>query len=111
MGRRIYRMGRSTIIWLPLFLFLCAVVLPFVPGAMGMFSDSAGPWYQQITSGLFVAALCYAYPMTWLCTRIGGDQMFLSPGYYLVLALYTAAWMFLLRTLFVVVERRRKNPI
>jgi hypothetical protein len=35
--------------------------------------------------------------------------MFFSPGYYLVLALYTALWMFLLRTLFRFFAQRAKK--
>ena len=76
---------------------------------MGMFSDSGGPWYQAITSRLFLAALLYAYPITLLCTRLVNDDMFLSPGYYLVLAFYTALWMFLLRTIFRFFERHAKR--
>ena len=73
---------------------------------MGLFSDSAGPWYQAITSRLFFAALMYAYPVTLFCTRLISDNMFFSPGYYLVLAFYTGCWMFLLRTIFRFFERR-----
>jgi hypothetical protein len=92
-----------------MFLFLCALVLPFIPGAMGMFSDSGGPWYQSVTSRLFLAALLYAYPVTVCCTRLVSDDMFLSPGYYLVLALYTATLVFLLRTTFRFFERRART--
>ena len=76
---------------------------------MGMFSDSGGPWYQVVTSRLFLAALVYAYPVTLCCTRLVSDDMFLSPGYYLVLALYTAALILLLRTIFRFFERRGKT--
>lgn len=92
-----------------MFLFLCALVLPFIPGAMGMFSDSGGPWYQSLTSRLFLAGLLYAYPVTLCCTRLVSDDMFLSPGYYLVLALYTATLVFLLRTTFWFFERRART--
>ena len=101
---------RKTIRWfliaLPAFLFLCALTLPFIPGATGMFSDSAGPWYQPVTAPLFLAALFYSYPVTFLCTRLVSDDMFFSPGFYLVLAIYTALWMFLFRSLFRFFERR-----
>jgi hypothetical protein len=105
-AHRLYRVLRSSVILLPLFLFACALVLPFVPGAMGLFSDSAGPWYQPITAPLFLGALLYGYPVTFLCTRLGGDNMFLSPGYYVVLALYSLIWILLLRALFLFFERR-----
>ena len=100
---------RWLVIGLPPFLFGCALILPFVPGAIGLFSDSAGPWYQPITAPLFLAALLYAYPVTLLCTRLVSDDMFFSPGYYLVLALYTAAWMFLLGSIFRLFKRRAKT--
>jgi hypothetical protein len=100
---------RRLVVALPAFLLGCALILPFVPGATGLFSDSAGPWYQPITAPLFLAALFYAYPVTLLCTRVVSDDMFFSPGYYLVLALYTAAWMFLLRSIFRFFERRARK--
>ena len=92
------RILRWFVIALPAFLFGCALVLPFIPGAMGLFSDSAGPWYQSVTAALFAAALFYSYPVTFLCTRLVSDDMFFSPGYFLVLAVYTAAWTFALRS-------------
>ncbi|HEY8834253.1 MAG TPA: hypothetical protein VIM09_01615 [Chthoniobacterales bacterium] len=93
-------------IWWPAFFFACALILPWVPGAAGLFSDSAGPWYQTITAPLFLASLFYSYPVTRLCTRVDGDKMFLSPGYYLVLAIYSLAWILLLRGVFLFFERR-----
>jgi hypothetical protein len=109
MRRRIYRTVRWAVILLPALLFLCALVLPQVPGAMGLFSDSAGPWYQSFTAPLFFASLYYGYPMTLLCVRLGGDDMFLSPGYYVVLAIYSFLWMMLLRAAFSFFERRAKT--
>ena len=106
MPRRIYRIVRWGVILLPALLFISALILPQIPGAMGLFSDSAGPWYQSFTSPLFLAALCYGYPVTRLCIRLGGDDMFFSPGYYVVLALYSFLWMMLLRATFVFFERR-----
>jgi hypothetical protein len=97
---------RWIIISLPALLFLSALVLPQIPGAMGLFSDSAGPWYQPFTSPLFLGALCYGYPVTRLCMRLGGDDMFLTPGYYVVLAIYTLLWTMLLRAAFQFLERR-----
>ena len=76
---------------------------------MGMFSDSAGPWYQPVTAPLFLTSLFYSYPVTLLCTRLVSDDMFLSPGYYLVLAVYTALWMLVLRSIFRFVERRARK--
>jgi hypothetical protein len=105
-GRRLYRFLRFLVILLPAFIFVCALVLPWIPGATGLFSDSAGPWYQPITSPLFLAALAYAYPVTRLCTQLVSDDMFFSPGYYVVLAIYTLLWMLLLRTAFRFFERR-----
>jgi hypothetical protein len=99
MSSRTYRTLRWCVIWLPLFLFLCAVILPFIPGAMGI-TDGAGPWYQAVTAKLFLAALVYAYPITLVCTRMISDDMFLSPGYDLVLAVYTALLVLLLRSIF-----------
>ena len=93
-------------ILLPAFLFLSALVLPFIPGAMGLFSDSAGPWFQKITESLFFASLVFAYPVTLVCTRLVTDEMFLTPGYYLVFAVYAALWVFLLRAMFRFFERR-----
>lgn len=107
LGQRLYRLVRFVVIWLPAFLFACALILPWVPGATGLFSDSAGPWYQQITSPLFLAALVFSYPVTLVCTGLGGDDMFFSPGYYVVLAIYTLIWILLLRALFSFCERRR----
>jgi hypothetical protein len=80
--------------------------LPWIPGATGLFSDSAGPWYRPVTAPLFLAALIYSYPVTLFCTRLVSDNMFFSPGYYAVLAIYTALWILLLRRLFVFFERR-----
>jgi hypothetical protein len=100
---------RRVVIALPAFLFGCALALPFIPGATGLFSDSPGPWYQSVTAPLFFAALFYSYPVTFLCTRLVSDDMFFSPGYYLVLAVYTVAWMFLLRSIFRFFERRAKK--
>ena len=100
---------RWLVIALPAFLFGCALVLPFIPEATGLFSDSAGPWYQPVTAPLFLAALLYSFPVTFLCTRLVSDDMFFSPGYFLVLATYTAAWMFLLRSIFRFFERRAKK--
>ena len=106
MRRRIYRIVRWGVILLPALLFISALVLPQIPGAMGLFSDSAGPWYQSFTSPLFLAALCYGYPVTRLCIRLGGDDMFFSPGYYVALAIYSFLWMMLLRATFAFFERR-----
>jgi hypothetical protein len=106
LGQRLYRLGRFVMISLPAFLLACALVLPWIPGATGLFSDSAGPWYQPITSPLFLAALFYSYPVTLFCTRLGGDDMFFSPGYYVVLAIYSLIWVLLLRALFSLFERR-----
>jgi hypothetical protein len=109
MRRRIYRIVRWCVILVPALLFISAVVLPQIPGAMGLFSDSAGPWYQSFTSPLFLAALCYGYPVTRLCIRFGGDDMFLSPGYYVVLAIYSLVWVLLLRAIFLFFERRNSK--
>ena len=106
LGQRLYSLVRFVVIWLPAFVFICALVLPWIPGATGLFSDSAGPWYQPVTAPLFVAVLMYAYPVTLLCTRLVSDNMFFSPGYYVVLAIYTALWIFILRSLFLFFERR-----
>jgi hypothetical protein len=100
---------RRLVIALPALLFGFALVLPFIPGATGLFSDSVGPWYQSFTAPLFLAGLGYSYPVTFLCTRLVSDDMFLSPGYFLVLAIYTAAWMFVLRSIFRLFERRAKK--
>ena len=108
MKRRIYRIARWGVILLPAVLFVCALVLPQIPGAMGLFSDSAGPWYQSFTAPLFLAALCYGYPVTRLCIQLGGDDMFLSPGYYVVLAIYSFLWVMLLRAVFLFFEARVK---
>lgn len=99
-GRRFYLFLRFVVILLPAFLLMCALILPWIPGATGLFSDSAGPWYQPITSTLFLAALGYAFPVTRLCTQLVSDDMFFSPGYYVVLAIYTILWMLLLRAAF-----------
>jgi hypothetical protein len=101
---------RRGVILLPALLFVSALLLPWIPGATGLFSDSAGPWYQPITAPLFVAALGYAYPVTLLCTRLVSDDMFFSPGYYAVLAVYTVLWMLLLRAAFRFFERRALKP-
>jgi len=104
----VYRFIRFFVLGLPAFLFLCALVIPFVPGAMGMFSDSAGLWYQPVTARLFLAALFYSYPVTFLCTSFR-DEMFLSPGYYLVLAGYTLLWILILRWIFRRFEDRARK--
>ena len=108
-ARRTYTIIRWLVIGVPAFLFFCALVLPFLPNATGLFSDSAGPWYQPVTAALFYAVLIYAYPVTFLCTRLVSDDMFFSPGFFLVLALYTALWMFLLRTIFRFFEQRARK--
>ena len=105
-AQRLYRLVRFIVVWLPAFLLACALILPWVPGATGLFSDSAGPWYQPVTSPLFLAALWYSYPVTLVCTRLVSDNMFFSPGYYVVLAIYTLVWILLLRALFSFFERR-----
>jgi hypothetical protein len=105
-GPRLYTFLRFVVIWLPAFLFISALLLPWIPGGTGLFSDSAGPWYQPITSALFLAALMYAYPVTLLCTKLVSDDMFFSPGYYVVLAVYTFLWIILLRAIFRFFERR-----
>jgi hypothetical protein len=105
-GRRVYRVLRWSVIALPAFLLLCALVLAWIPSATGLFSDSAGPWYQSVTALLFFAVLIYAYPVTLLCTRLVDDNMFFSPGYHVVLAIYTALWIVSLRALFSFFERR-----
>jgi hypothetical protein len=101
---------RWGVILLPALLFLSALLLPWIPGATGLFSDSAAPWYQPITSPLFLAALAFAYPVTRLCTQLVSDDMFFSPGYYVVLAVYTVLWMMLLRAAFRFLERRALKP-
>jgi hypothetical protein len=107
--RKLYKILRFVVIWLPAFLLACALVLPWISQATGLFSDSAGPWYQPITSPLFLAALLYSFPVTFLCTRFVSDEMFFSPGYYLVLAVYTASSMFVLRSIFWFFERHAKK--
>jgi hypothetical protein len=105
MRKQFYHFLRWGVILLPAFLFSCALILPWIPGAMGLFSDSAGPWYQPVTAPLFLAALLYSYPVTLLCTRLVSDNMFFSPGYYVVLALYSLLWVLLLRAVFLFFER------
>ena len=102
----VYRFIRWFVLVLPAFLFLCALSLPFTPG---MFTDSPAPWYKPVAAQLLVAALFYSYPVTLLCTRLVSDDMFLSPGYDLVLALYTALWILLLRSIFRFFERRARK--
>ena len=109
-AHRRYPFLRWGVILLPALLFVSAFVLPWIPGATGLFSDSAGPWYQPITSPLFLAALAYAYPVTRLCTQLVSDDMFFSPGYYVVLAIYTFLWMLLLQAAFRFFERRAHKP-
>ena len=111
LGQRLYRLVRFVVIWLPAFLFACALVLPWIPGATGLFSDSAGPWYQAITAPLFLAALVFSYPVTLVCTRLVSDDMFFSPGYYVVLAIYSLILFLLLRALFSFFERRAGRKI
>ena len=106
--RRLYKTVRWCVILLPGLLFLVALVVPQIPGAMGLFSDSPGPWYQSFTSPLFLAALLYAYPVTRVCVRVGGDDMFFSPGFYVVLAIYTLLLVILLRAVFLYFEGRAK---
>ena len=106
MRKQLYNILRCGVILLPAFLFCCALILPWIPGAMGLFSDSAGPGYQRVTAPLFLAALLYSYPVTLVCTRLGGDNMFFSPGYYVVLAIYSLVWVLLLRGVFSFFERR-----
>ena len=106
MRKRLYRAVRWGVILLPALLFISALLLPWIPGATGLFSDGAGPWYQPITSPLFLAALMYAYPVTLLCTKLVSDDMFFSPGYYVVLAIYTLLWIILLRATFRFFARR-----
>jgi hypothetical protein len=101
-----YRIVRTIVIYLPAFLFLCAFALPFTPG---MFTDSPSPWYKPLAQTLLEAALFYAYPVTLLCTRLVSDNMFFSPGYDLVLALYTGLWILLLRSIFRFFERRAER--
>ena len=108
MRKHIYRAVRWCVIFLPVLLLLSALLLPWIPGATGLFSDSAGPWYQPVTSQLFLATLIYAYPVTLLCTQLVSDDMFFSPGYYVVLAVYTFFWMMLLRAMFRFIERRNQ---
>jgi hypothetical protein len=108
MRKRLFATVDRCVIYLPVLLFVCALVLLWIPGATGLFSDSAGPWYQPITSVLFLAALVYAYPVTLLCTQLVSDDMFSSPGYYVVLAVYTFFWMMLLRAMFRFIERRNQ---
>jgi hypothetical protein len=97
------------VIFLPVLLFAAALVLPWIPGATGFFSASAGPWYQPITSPLFLGALFYAYPITRFCTELVSDDMFFSPGYYVVLAIYTFLWVMLLRATFRFFERNAEQ--
>jgi hypothetical protein len=106
---RFYDIVRWFVISIPALLFFAALVLPFIPGATGLFSDNAGPWYQPFTSRLFLAALFYCYPITFLCTRLISDNMFFSPGYYAVLAVYTVLAIWVLRTIFRFFERRAKT--
>ena len=103
---RVYRFFRYFVLGLPAFLFVCAITLPFTPG---MFTDGAKPWSQPVAEPLFLAALFYSYPVTFLCTRLVSDDMFLSLGYDLVLALYTALWILLLRWVFRTFERRSRK--
>jgi hypothetical protein len=110
MRRRLYRIGSWSLILLPGLLFLSALAVPWIPGAMGLFSDGPGPWYQPVTAMLFFAALFYGYPITRLCINLGGDDAFLSPTYYVALALYSLLWMWLLRSAFSNLERKLAGP-
>lgn len=110
-ARRVYKIVRLLVISLPAFLLVCALVLPLIPGATGLFTDAPGPWYQPLTAPLFLAALFYSYPVTFLCTRLVSDDMFFSPGYYLVLGIYTAVWMFLLRAIFGFFTARARKAV
>ncbi|MFZ1220209.1 MAG: hypothetical protein WAO00_13015 [Chthoniobacterales bacterium] len=53
MRQRLYRIGSWSVILLPGLLFLSALVVPWIPDGMGLFSDGPGPWYQPVTALLF----------------------------------------------------------
>jgi hypothetical protein len=91
---------------IPGLLFLSALAVPWIPDGMGAFSDGPGPWYQPVTGMLFFTALFFGYPVTRLCIRLGGDNAFLSPAYYVALAIYCLIWMWLLRSAFSSLERK-----
>ena len=100
---RVYRFFRYFVLGLPAFLCVCAIILPFAPGT---FTDGAKPWYQPVAEPLLLAALAYSYPVTFVCTRFVSDDMFLSPGYDLVLAGYTVFLILVLRSIFRFFEQR-----
>jgi hypothetical protein len=106
MRQRLYRIGSWGIILLPGLLFLAALAVPWIPEGMGLFSSGPGPWYQPVTALLFFTALFYGYPITRLCLQVGGDDTFLSPTYYVALAIYSLVWMWLLRSAFSNLERK-----
>ena len=110
MRQRLYRIGSWSVILIPGLLFLSALAVPWIPDGMGLFSDSPGPWYQPVTALLFFAALFYGYPITRLCIRWGGDNAFLSPTYYVALAIYSLLWMWLLRSAFSNLEQKLAKP-
>ena len=110
MLQRLYRIGSWSVILIPGLLFLSALVVPWIPDGMGLFSDGPGPWYQPVTALLFLTALFYGYPITRLCIRWGGDDAFLSPAYYVALAIYSLLWMWVLRSAFSSLREKLAKP-
>ncbi len=74
---------------LPGVLFFALLIIPHIERATGLFYDGAMPWYAVVTAPLFFVALVYAYPVTRLCLAWLGDDAFLSPVFFLILAVYS----------------------
>jgi len=85
----VFQTIRMLVTVLPGLLFFSLLIIPHIDRATGLFYDGATPWYAVITAPLFLAALVYAYPVTRLCMAWLGDDSFLSPVFFLVLAVYS----------------------
>lgn len=97
----VYSMIRTLLTGIPALLFFSMLVIPRMPDATGMFIEGPVPGYCVITAPLFQIALAYSTPVTSLCYSLFGEDSFLSPGYCVVLALYTLILTILLHKVLV----------
>lgn len=85
----IYTLIRTLLTGIPGLLFFSVLIIPHIPQATGLFSDGPMPGYCVFTAPLFQLGLLYAYPVTFASISFLGDDSFLSPTYYVILAVYT----------------------
>jgi len=77
---------------LPIVLWLCFLIVIQIPRGFELMSDTPAPWYQGITTALFIVCAFFFYPVTYLFQLFGSLELLLKFSYFA----WSLAYSFLL---------------